>query len=359
MLKELTLHLAFLLLVHGASAQVPQNVAVSKLGKEFELVGKLHAPLGRVLTIRGVVDDGPAKGFEGGPNLRVQQIDGSSYQEDIQIVLKPFFYDWGQEPLAGGIGLPKLEMGKTYEMEGYETGGYIGSPSEIFRRGAVVVQTTNHYFRTQFVAIKAREIEPILFAPSMFRGQKALLSGTARNQEGHAVMQGLDWAVVVSRGSSWPQDIIGKRIETHGWYNPDATWKDDPNFRPKVYDLVEGRWRLVELQDQVGKQVHLRGRARSLNGVWWFDYRGIDLYVEDLEQLPGWTEENRGRPMVIEGRLEKATLPRLDQVTEKVERDLAEYFIVRGASWNPLPALLSPERALSNIEQAEKAGVVR
>lgn len=94
-----------------------------------------------------------------------------------------------------------------------------------------------------------------------------------------------------------------------------------------------------------GRKVTLRGMARSLNGEWWFHYRGTDLYVEGMDKLPGWTVENHWRPMQIEGTLERASLPSLDQISLKPDRDLAEYFIVREPSWKPLPALLGPERA--------------
>ena len=335
MSKLIALHFCSMLLATVSFADEPQVVPISRLEKDFELVGKLHVPLGRVIEIEGIAVEGPFKGFEGGPNLRVQRIGVNYHQQDIQIVIAPFFYDWGKEATAGGEALPKLEFGKTYLMEGFETGGYVGVPREAFRRGAVVVQTTGHYFRTRFVVIKAKPIEPIVFSPSMFAGQSALLTGVARTKEGHSVMQGPDWAVIVSRGKSWPADIEGKHIETYGMYNPDSSRKD--------FDLIDGRWSLVELKDQIGRKVVLRGTARSLNDVWWFNYRGIDLYVEDMERLPGWTSENHWRPMVIEGKLDRATLPRLDQVTLKRDRDLAEYFIVREANWKPLGTLLSPE----------------
>jgi hypothetical protein len=147
---------------------------------------------------------------------------------------------------------------------------------------------------------------------------------------------------VVFTNAVWPKDVEGKKIETWGVYTPapDRT----------VFQLVDGEWRLVMLEDQIGRQVRLRGRARSLNGVWWFHYRGVDLYVENLANLPGWTDQNHWRPMEIRGRLEKAMLPRLDQVAQKPNRDLKEYFIVKGAAWSPLPALLGPERPFDEPE---------
>ena len=320
----------------------PQNVPISQLGSGFRLVGKLHVPLGDVVTLQGVVVEGPFKGYEGGFNLRVQRIQGKATQEDIQIAISPFFYKWGEKAEVGGNALPSLKAGTTYEMEGYETGGYVGIPAKAFERGAVVVQTSEHYFREEFVVIKAKAIQQIVFSPDMFAGERALLQGKAESRDGKSFMIGDGWRVVVFTNAPWPKEVEGKKIETWGIYNPEPG--------RTVFQLVDGEWRLVTLEDQIGRQVKLRGRARSSNGVWWFHYRGVDLYIEDVANLPGWTDENHWRPMEIRGRLEKAMLPRLDQVSLKVNRDLKEYFIVKSAEWSPLPALLSPERPFNEPE---------
>jgi hypothetical protein len=319
-----------------------QNIPISQLGGEFRLVGKLHIPLGEVVTLKGVVVEGPFKGAEGGFNLRVQTIQGRPTQEDIQIPISPFFYKWGEKATVGGHALPDLKAGAAYEMEGYATGGYVGVPGEVFNRGAVIVQTPAHYFREEFVVTKAKAIKQITFSPDMFEGERALIQGKAKSQDGKSFLVGDGWKVVVATNTAWPEEIEGKKIETWGIYNPapDRT----------IYELLDGEWRLVMLEDQIGRQVKLRGRARSLNGVWWFHYRGIDLYIENITSLPGWTDQNHWRPMEIRGRLGKAMLPRVDQVSLKLERDVKEYFIVRGAEWSPLPALLSPERPFDELE---------
>jgi len=146
-------------------------------------------------------------------------------------------------------------------------------------------------------------------------------------------MAGKGWDVVIVKGKAWPKDIDGKLIETNGLYRVGAVG----------FDLVDGSWSLVRLKDQVGRQVRLEGMARSKNGEWWFHYKGIDLYVEGMKDLPGWNVENHWRPMVIKGKLEKAKLPRIDQISLKSDRDLKEYYIVREASWEPLKELLAPQ----------------
>jgi hypothetical protein len=322
---------------------------VEQLGQGYRLVGKLHAPLGEVVQVEGVVVEGPFKGYEGGPNLRAQTIQGRVIQQDIQISIRPYFTEWGKKGIVGGQTLPKLEMGKTYEMEGYETGGYVGIPAEAYREAGMEIQTTRHYFQTQLVVYKAKLIEPLRFTPADFDGQHALLQGTARTRDHQSVMEGEGWRVLVAPKVAWPEPVEGKLIETYGLYNPDADLYN-PDKKQKPFALVDGTWRLVRLEDQLGQIVALRGCARSLNGVWWFHYRGTDLYVENMAELPGWTSENHWRPMVIRGTLDKAKLPRLDQVSLKADRDLKEYYIVRKASWEPLPELLGPERPIEDDE---------
>jgi hypothetical protein len=334
------------LVLHGAE---PQNIPVEQLGKAYQLVGKLHVPLGDVVHVEGVVVEGPFKGYEGGPNLRAQRIQGRATQQDIQIPIHPYITDWGKDGFAGGHTLPKLEMGKTYQMEGYETGGYIGIPGRAHEKAGVTVQTAEHYFRTQLVVYKAKRIEPLRFTPADFQGRRALMQGTACTRDHQSVMEADGWSVLVVPKAAWPEHVEGKLIETYGLYNPDANVYN-PNVKQKRFALLDGTWRLVRLEDQLGRPVELRGRARSSNGVWWFHYRGTDMYVENMAELPGWTSENHWRPMIIRGTLDKATLPRLDQVSLKPDRDLKEYYIVRKASWEPLPELLGVERPIEDEE---------
>lgn len=78
----IALTLAFILTT-ACPAGEPQNIPVAQLGEQFQLIGKLHVPLGKVIEIEGVVVEGPFKGYEGGFSLRVQRIHGRVTQEDI------------------------------------------------------------------------------------------------------------------------------------------------------------------------------------------------------------------------------------------------------------------------------------
>ena len=184
------------------------------------------------------------------------------------------------------------------------------------------------------------------FRPEEFPGQKALFFGTAQNDMGTAVMRGNGWAVTVDANGPWPEGMEGKEVETLGMYKPQS---DAGRFQ-----LIDGTWRLSKLEDQLGQEVLLRGRARETAGAWWFEYRGTQLYVENIADLPGWSHTLSWTYMEIRGVLDKALLPRIDQIGEKSVPDVQEQFIVRKPSWKPLNSpLLAPEVHSSSSPEVE------
>jgi len=76
-----------------AVSSSPQGIPLSEIGEggKYQLIGKLHQPLGKLCTLQGVAIEGQFKGYEGGPNLQVQRINGVATQELIQIRISPYF----------------------------------------------------------------------------------------------------------------------------------------------------------------------------------------------------------------------------------------------------------------------------
>jgi hypothetical protein len=318
-------------------AEEPKKVSIQEFGGKVEVIGRVGAPLGKLVTIEGILVEGPFKGYEGGPTLRVQRVAGKYTQEDIRILVSPYALSkWGENIYPESkISLPKLEMGKTYRMEGYETGGYVGIPNEAYRRANLMLQTTGHYFRSHFVVIEGKTIEPIVASPGMFEESQALIEGTARTENGNRVVSGGDWTVIVARGEAWPADVEGKAVETLGFYMSTG--------QAKHFELLKGDWRLARLEDQVGRKVSLRGKPWSMNGQWWFDYRGQDVFVKDMKMLPGWKVDLHGEAIVLEGTLERVKDLTPDDTDFIKERSLKVDFMLRNPSWKPLPGLLAPE----------------
>jgi hypothetical protein len=128
----------------------------------------------------------------------------------------------------------------------------------------------------------------------------------------------------------------GKTAEAFGVVEDDGAARE---FRMKL-----PKTRLVMLEDQLGRDVQLRGLARSLNGQWWFVYRGRTVYVDFSNPAKGWTTNDHWRPCVVRGRLGRALRPDPIAVVTEVDPQPEQHFVVQDASWEPVDALLGPER---------------
>src|SRR5262249_7788964 len=160
-----------------------------------------------------------------------------------------------------GEALPTLDDGQTYEFEGYETGGFVGHPAEARRRAKIVLQTSGHYFSHYLIVYKGKKIAPIRWSPADFVGREALIEGRAVSEGGKAYWVGEGWKLLTDAAAPWPKHIEGKTAEGLGVI--------EIGGQPTSFRLAKGTTRLVRLEDQVGQQVSLRGRAWS-DSPWFF-----------------------------------------------------------------------------------------
>ncbi len=330
--------LVLICLTYGTSicnaqeAKIPVSVVAP--GNRFELVGELGLKLGETATVEGTIAEGPHKGFEGGPNLIVQRINGKAIQQQIQIPVSSYFGEFG-EASFDKKALPACKNGFTYRLRVYETGGFVGIPSKAYNEAGIALQTAGFYFRNSLTVMSGDQIEPIVWSPKDFADSDALLAGIAQNEDGSPVIESSGWKLLLTDADRWTDDEIGKQAEVFGTVRATKS--------KQVFRVENCRARLVRLKDQVGRMVRLRGMARSVNDHWWFNYRGTDMYVEGMKHLPNWTRDNHGSPVEISGLLEKAELPRIDQIIFKEKPDLATYYIVRRPKWASVEGLLTPE----------------
>ena len=325
---RLLLYAAFF---HTSTIIAQDNNVVSHFlkPKPIELEGQLGLKMGTVLTVQGIVIEGDQKGYTDGPNLLVQTINDSFIQDLVQIPMSPYFGDFGEKKL------PKLAVGSTYSLRVYETGEFNGAPPDAFKESGVIVQTAEFYFQNRLMVLSGEKINPIDWSPDKFLGRSALLSGATTNDHDTAMIETAKWKLKLIGSPKWKPSDIGKLAEVNGLIQ--ATQINN------VYKVVNGEKRLVKLEDQLGRSVKLKGLAMSLNGHWWFHYRGIDLYVEKMQELPGWKEENHFLAMEITGLLEQAELPNIQEISIKAKPGLKTYYIVRNAGWSPTTELLAPE----------------
>ncbi|GAB2843214.1 hypothetical protein [Ferruginibacter profundus] len=306
------------------------QVHIVNLKEQEKLIGELGKPLGTTLTVQGIIVSNRFKrSYNDGPILKVQAIHDSSIQELIKIPLSPYFGEFGDKRL------PKLENGSTYRLRVYETGEFDGIPSDAYEEAGILLQTKGFHFQNRLVVLSGEKIKPIRETPNKFIGHIALISGVATNESDTAFINTSKGKLRLIGFRKWTVSEVGKLVEVYG--------KIEPTESKDIFDVRDCIPRLVNLKDQIGKTVKLRGRAMNMNQYWWFNYRGTDIYVENMEELPNWTGENHFRPMEITGILEQAVLPRIDQITLKENRDKKLYYIVRKPSWTPIEKLLAVE----------------
>lgn len=305
-------------------------VPVIQLDKQYELIGQLGVKLGEIVTVSGIVIEGASQGYADGPHLLIQVINGNATQRNIQIPISPYLHSTSSTN--------KLKNGSTYKMEVYETGEYVGIPWEVVNRSKMPIQNGGFYFQNRLIFLSAKRIDLIQWSPQMFIDQYALLSGVAKNENEIAFIENSNWKLELKSFPKWPNDAIGKQAEVYG--------KIASTSIKGNYSVDDCQPRLINLKDQLGKTVTLRGTAWSLNDEWWFNYRGIDMYVENMDQLPNWKVDNHGAAIEITGLLDHEKLPAIDQIAVKSKRDLKNYYIVRNASWKPIDGLLTPEISL-------------
>ena len=314
----------FVLTAFGlAPVAARDQLPIEKLGETFDLLGRTHQPIGTALLLRGKVVRGPDKGYEGGPNLLVQVINGKATQEYLRLPIQPYFREFGDGDL------PKIEIGRTYELKGYESGSFVGVPDGI----GASFQTTGFYFRPFFAVSGGKETPPVRFTPADFVNRRALFEGKAVTREGKALVAGEGWTIVTNERQKWPDWMEGQTAEVLGVIRPTAD--------PRRYRVENAQPRLVRLEDQVGRVVELRGSAGSVNGEWWFDYRGQRLYVDELEKRPGFLDSKRHDALVIRGKLELV----MRHPPAEHEKPVTHQFLIRNPEWRALDEpLLAPER---------------
>jgi len=122
----------------------PKSITLSELNK-LQVIGWLGQPLGKIVTIEGVVPDATfvrSKEQEDKTLLRVQTVDGIKLSEAAVFCFSS---------LLSGIEEPKA--GAKFKYIAYETGGFTGVPEGNFAYVGPLC-CTSYYFTTHFVIIR-------------------------------------------------------------------------------------------------------------------------------------------------------------------------------------------------------------
>ncbi len=310
-----------LLLVFSVGALIPtaiarETAAKKKLpeppAKPVEPPPILGQPRGTLMTISGRFIERDGNGVQADSLFRVMRIDRTATQQDLIIQVKR----------PGAFAPVDVVPGEHFAFRGFESGRWI-SPSGEALTAAVPGKTTR--YSPIFMVSRQSPIPPVTYSPDQFEGRRAWLQGTAANVDGAAVLETPGWRVMLDGAPAWPDPAIGKKAEALGAVERRA---DGQGF------LLKGATpSLSKLEDRLGGTVTLRGRPRTRDGHWWFEFRGQNLYVDKHTSATGWRSEFRDREVIVTGKLEKKRQPRLDEVGERSSTGQMEYFTVTGAEW--------------------------
>jgi len=318
--------------LNSIAQQKELKIITTYQNEVVEIVSELGSGFGNVITIEGLIIEGTHKGSEDGPNIIVQKIGDSVIQKLIRIPLTPFWPSWEK---FSESNKPNIQIGETYRLRAYETGRFEGVPWDAYQEANVMFQSNDYYFRNELRVISGTKRKTINYNPSDFIGREGLFTGKAKEKGNKSFIFGKDWKIELSNNFKWDSHNLNKEVEIYGIVK--STDKKD------VFKIDSSKPRLIHLEDQLGEQVKLRGKAWSMNGYWWFNYRGTDIYVEDMGIMPNWSAYNHGQAIEISGLLVQEKKPDINQITLKANPDLKTYFTVKNATWKPINGLLVPE----------------
>ncbi len=94
---------------------------------------------------------------------------------------------------------------------------------------------------------------------------------------------------------------------------------------------VEGE-PIVDLSKMEGKEVELVGKLWSMNGVWWFEYGGKDVYLTGASgRSEIYKVDWHGRRVRVKGIVKQQLRQSIKQITLKTARDLKMYSVIINA----------------------------
>jgi hypothetical protein len=136
----------------GEPAQPAQPpIKVNDLN-ERPVVGSLGQPLGKMVTVEGVVAEGDftrKKSDVGATLLRIQKVDGRPLKHEVIFHFSP----------SSMVTIEKPAVGSRFKYVGYETGAFTGTPPGEFKYTGPFATTTYH-FATSFEVLKDEKSKP-------------------------------------------------------------------------------------------------------------------------------------------------------------------------------------------------------
>ncbi len=191
--------------------------------------------------------------------------------------------------------------------------------------------------RLAIVVDRIEVIEPFTLQIKYFIDRANQFEGTA---EASGKLRYQNELIKLEGLNEWPESVIGKRVRVDG-----IVRRITDQWR-----IESPAWGLLELQDQINKNVLLEGLLRSLNGHWWFEYRGERLYLASpAGRVRSFPIHDFRCHVRVSGKLLRQLRPALDQISLRSDRDLVPCFVLRGATVEYLEGKTSWEERFGTL----------
>lgn len=138
-----------------AQASAGPEVKAAEIGKSVEIIGRLGAPLGELITVTASYEtpEGSARSEEDGVDMshfvRVTRVNGKDLPSPVTI----------RPVMISGGSAPSFPLGQSFEWEGCEMGRFSNSSEEFLKEsrktGPAYQEAGKFGFYTRFVLIKA------------------------------------------------------------------------------------------------------------------------------------------------------------------------------------------------------------
>lgn len=118
------------------------DIPTESLGRSHRLIGPLGLPLGEVVTLTMKVEDKVKKGYFP-DHVTVTSIDEKDLERPVKLPARL----WGYSQIK------ELVPGRALTVRGYQDGGMVGLPAQVFKEETFYAYSETHRFVTWLVVV--------------------------------------------------------------------------------------------------------------------------------------------------------------------------------------------------------------
>ncbi len=289
--------------IFGVLIFAASGLGDTRRGTDHVVIDGVKIPFGTIVEVSGPNRRDPDQQFGlfsfGAACIRGIRLDGRPIQDEIDFLLVP----------SDERGAPSYQ-----NLAALKAGAFFKARGRIVD---AVCSGKKNQIALVITHIEGTRPAPLTFAD--FVDRQARFEGTATSIVN--VVVGSE-SIRLDGLAAWPPGVLGKRVGIRGVVRGG----------PGNWSIEKSEWNLIDLADQVGQDVALEGNLWSLNDYWYFRYRSEKLYLTDeTGSVMKFSSDDFARKARVQGRLARQLRPSLEQISDKIDRDLVVCFVVRGA----------------------------